>query len=327
MGEIALKKILAVFLAIAIGIFSILPPVAQAAGENLSLVVEYEFNTTFKIYRIGGRDPSGNHYLDPPFDQFPIDFEKLNDDSLRDLATTLSAFIRSKGGELAPLKTGETRGGSLRFENLDAGLYLVIGDPHQEVREGETYTYTPSPSIHYLDSDTRIEVKYEYTKEGEGLSIRVVKVWEDGDDPDRPKTINLALYKSGQEEALDRVSLSGESGWTHTWTNLEAGSYQVLEEDVPEGYRVRISSDQDSKAKGSGSKTTLFEIVNSKEPSPGPKKTPGKTPRKTPPGQKTPSSIPQTGQVWTPAFVFFGLAICFFLIGLAKDRQKNGDKI
>lgn len=64
--------------------------------------------------------------------------------------------------------------------------------------------------------------------------VKVTKKWAD-DDTTHPSSVRVHLVKGGQVVEGSEVTLDKSNGWTHTWSGLPEGSYQVAE-DVPDGY-------------------------------------------------------------------------------------------
>lgn len=75
-------------------------------------------------------------------------------------------------------------------------------------------------------------------------SMTVTKSWDDQNDKAgyRPDTITLNLLKSGVDAAVGSVTLpeNDETPWSHTFTDLEFGTYSVAEVAVPD-YDVSYS--------------------------------------------------------------------------------------
>ncbi len=75
--------------------------------------------------------------------------------------------------------------------------------------------------------------------------VKVTKKWEDANNQDglRPKEIQVQLY-AGDQEVGEKVVLSTDNKWTHTFTKLpekangEIIHYSVKEVVVPKGYTV-----------------------------------------------------------------------------------------
>ena len=85
------------------------------------------------------------------------------------------------------------------------------------------------------------------------ISVKVTKVWDDEDDAEgiRPETLNVKLLANGKDAGKVLV-LSATTEWTGEFTDLDkydadgkAITYTV-EEEVPEGYVVAYSGDQES---------------------------------------------------------------------------------
>ena len=85
------------------------------------------------------------------------------------------------------------------------------------------------------------------------ISVKVTKVWDDEDDAEgiRPETLNVKLLANGKDAGKVLV-LNATTEWTGEFTDLDkydadgkAITYTV-EEEVPEGYVVAYSGDQES---------------------------------------------------------------------------------
>jgi len=88
----------------------------------------------------------------------------------------------------------------------------------------------------------------------ETITVSVQKVWRDNDDPDRPKSIVVALFKDGQRQH-PAVALDESNDWMYSWVDLiNDGIYTVDEVLVPRGYTKTVTGDA----------TTGFVIVNAK---------------------------------------------------------------
>jgi len=83
-------------------------------------------------------------------------------------------------------------------------------------------------------------------------TIRVIKAWA-GEGP-HPQNVQVQLYRDGTAHG-DPVMLNAANNWTHTWTDLPAGTWTVDEPNVPEGYTKSIS----------GSAVNGFTIANTRQ--------------------------------------------------------------
>lgn len=95
-------------------------------------------------------------------------------------------------------------------------------------------------------------------------SIKVQKRWQNDDEAERPESIQVVLYQSTDDgnahvyEKNGTVTLTKDTGWTYTWTDLPqtegqgAGfvkySYAVREVNTPIGYSSSISYTGDENA-------------------------------------------------------------------------------
>jgi hypothetical protein len=66
-------------------------------------------------------------------------------------------------------------------------------------------------------------------------ALTVIKVWDDGEDPNRPDSIDVTLTNG---DFSDKVKISKDDDWTHTWLvpKEEARVYKVTEDVDPNRY-------------------------------------------------------------------------------------------
>ena len=75
-------------------------------------------------------------------------------------------------------------------------------------------------------------------------SVRVTKVWEDNNSPNRPTSVQVQLYRNGTPYG-NPVTLSAANDWTRVWSGLSRNAvWSVDEVSVPDGYTKIISGDQ-----------------------------------------------------------------------------------
>lgn len=71
------------------------------------------------------------------------------------------------------------------------------------------------------------------------VEISVTKAWQHNGGRDLPESIEVILYKDGEE--FDSVVLSNDNDWTHVWADLtDVSVWSVNEVDVPAGYTREI---------------------------------------------------------------------------------------
>ncbi len=207
-------------------------------------------NASFSIYRIADIDPYGVYTLTEEFKDTSVDLKGHEESHWRDVTEVLEGF--AKLNKIKATATGKTdNDGTLKFENLELGLYMVTGQKKTQSNN----VYTPNPflvSVPMIDAETNewvysVTLSPKYTSERTGgggpspVSRKVVKVWDDEDhEHNRPKEISVVLLKDG--EAYDTVKLSKENGWKYEWGNLSSSyEWSVAEEVVPGGYTVSMT--------------------------------------------------------------------------------------
>lgn len=302
-----IRRIQTLFIfAICIALVFVLPAASMSAAEDRgSIVLHFNYmseggeygdpipDVTFNLYFVASLD-GGKYTFTEKFASYSInpDLLKRIDEAF---ITTLTGYVDADS--IAPDASGVTDAeGALRFDDLAEGLYLITGSSLTV----DKVTYNPTSfmvSIPY-EGEYELEVEPKYTldtEEDEPFELRVIKIWDDKDSPERPKNITVQLIEDGV--VIDEVVLSAENNWRHTWTGLDSGkTYNVSEKDVPDDYTVTVERDE-----------TGFFITNKNDTPPPPTTTP-----------------PQTGQLWWPVPVLFGAGCLLLTIGIivAAWRRK-----
>lgn len=190
--------------------------------------------------------------------------------------------------------------------------------------------------------------------EGNG-EVRVLKVWEDGDDAEgvRPSSVTVDLVgKDG--EVKNTVVLSSENNWGYTWSGLdESVQWQVVEREQ-DNYTVNVTVTPSGENRKTHVITNtystditddgppLIDLPDGQDPSnpddpfypgdPDVPKDPGfpadpANPVSTPaPGEDIPDGdvplemLPQTGVLWWPVPIMALLGAALILLGYARRR-------
>lgn len=278
-------------IALAVAAVMLLSTCVFAAGA--SITVEYTDD---------GRPVSGAAFCIYRVTEYPEDL------SGPELAQTVYAQIMTT--ETAPAADGVTdETGVLVFHGLEDGLYLLVGTPHSV----DGTVYVPEAYLLALEGeDVLTQPKFETRQESEGVDYRVMKIWEDGADKDRPLEVEVRLYRDGA--LYDTVLLSKDNDWQYRWEGLDAASEWTVSELVPEGYESRISRDGDT-----------FLVTNTKkdeatEPSEG--TTPSEGTEPTAPEENGPK-LPQTGQLWWPVPVLAAAGLILFCLGWLRRKERD----
>lgn len=248
----------------------------------------------FRLYRVADISAEAQFALAGDFVHYPVQVNGLDSAGWRALADTLAGYVASDG--VSALRAAATDGeGVARFDALQPGLYLLLGDV---CVVGGT-RYTPSPALVSLPNrgayDVQVNPKYE-AGEDEKISLRVVKVWNDGGHEDqRPAEITVQLLGDGK--VVDTVRLSAAGNWRHTWADLDPDvQWQVVETLVPQGYQVSVEREGD-----------LIIIKN----------TSSDTGEVSPPE----GNLPQTGQLWWPVSLLAAVGMALFVLGWARRKR------
>lgn len=281
-------------------------------GAETALTVQYESedaalaDVLFRVYRVADVSSSGDFTLTGDFAPYRVSLADQSSEGWRLLARTLSGYVQRDALESAAQgRTGQD--GTLRFEGLSTGLYLVVGEPSRQ----DGVIYNPAPTLVSLPGadeqaggdqyEVTVRPKYDSEPENEGTVARqVIKLWDDAEnDKNRPDEIAVELLRDG--EVYDCVTLSADNNWRYTWSNLEPGhQWELVEQEVPEGYTV--TCDQEGET---------FLLTN----------TAGKPDAPAAPATPTSPTLPQTGQLWWPVPLLAAFGLLLFLMGWARSRK------
>ncbi len=288
-----------------------MPISVQAASgtEKMgSISLKYEKgSTTFSFFRVAEFSEKGNFKLEDDFSKYQVTFDDLDTDEWRKLAETFSGYVlRDKIASVHQEKTNAE--GVCRWENVEKGLYLVMGESSKD----EKYTYTPMPFLITVPNrnakeewnlQVTADIKYEREERLEA-SRKVIKVWKDDKNKSsRPKEIAVELLRDGK--VYQTVKLNEKNNWRHTWDSLPLGySWKVVEKDVPKGYTVTSSREGD-----------VFIVTNTyktekKQPKPLNKTT-----------EEKDEKLIQAGVLWWPVPILAIGGVAAFFAGWVKRRE------
>lgn len=232
---------------------------AEEHGDN-AITVSYRTGDTpidgaaIGLHHLAEPDGHGGYTPLGPFadaDRYPIDWDLADADqqTLRDLAATISAYIAANGEK--PEWTRVTDGdGDASFDGLPDGLYLA--DIPRTDADGTSCEATSVIVIlagnghDAIDLTPKTQCIPSRTPPDETTtSIDVRKIWRDGNSPDRPGNVDIGLLRDGS--LADTVRLDASNGWSHTFEGLDAGhEYRIVERGVPDGYTVLIDRENDA---------------------------------------------------------------------------------
>lgn len=271
----------------------------------------------FAIYKVGIIDANGAFSLVEPYSEYGVNINSS------DAAKTLAAYVvrdDATSDKITPVasatavaKDGEKEG-TVVFTNLEKGVYLVIGDSIEI--DGVRYTHSPvlveiplTEQNGDLVWDRLVEAKKEMTPVDKiHENLKVMKIWKSDDEAKRPKSVTVTLLRDGEEfepedNLLNEVELNADNNWTYEWEDLDPMyEWSVVEKEVPEGYVLSISTEQDVEV-----------LTNVGKPG---------NPPDTPPGNDPPKKrLPKTGQDWNSVLMLVTAGLFFILVGLVMRRK------
>lgn len=289
------KRLLPILLA-CILCLTALCPVALAdtldPNADASLTLHYQKeglgfeNLDIGIYRIAQANRNGSFRVLAPYDSYPINIQGIKtQEKWNRVAQTLWSYIVAD--QRKPDREGKTdANGTVRFENLDTGLYFV----REVVVDHDTGTYIFNQFMVYVPTP-QTDGTYTYHVEARPKCISfvpkthysVTKLWQDtGYQYARPQSVSVEIYKDGvlQETQM----LTQDNNWTYAWTVTgdQPGNWTVVEKDVPDIYKVTVQENNGA-----------FSIINT---------------------YSVPPDIPQTGDSFSP--LLWILLLCLSGAGL-----------
>ncbi len=252
----------------------------------------------FDLYRVADSSEFAEFTLCGDFVNSGVEPRADDADGWQKIAGELLNFVLENSPEpLASGKTDET--GQLRFSNLSHGLYLAVGAPC--VQGGYVFTADPMPvSVPSRESGSDewifdVEAFVKYSRENETLERSVVKVWTGGwNENSCPEKVWIELLRDG--EVFEKVELSAENDWRHSWTGLDSMSRWSVREEKTENYVSKVRQEGD-----------VFIVTN------------------TWCGPEIPDEpkLPQTGMLWWPVPLLAAAGLLLLLAGVLAGRNEK----
>lgn len=276
-------------------------------GKQVSLEVSIADEGTavagmdFALYRVANVSDTAELSLAEEFAGYGVALDGLDSEGWRAAAQTLAGYAARD--QLEPLASAVTdSAGAARFDGMAVGLYLLVG---QTVTQNGT-RYDPEPALVLLpqlgEDGAWVYGVTAAVKFGTQALTRVdvLKTWVGDTEETRPSEIQVHLLENGH--VVDTQTLNAENGWRCTWADLDpAGTWQVVEAAVPDGYAGSVSREGDD-----------FVITNTAEEVVP--ETPGA------PGEK----LPQTGTTWWLVAPLALVGVGVFAVGWHRRRASNG---
>lgn len=214
-------------------------------------------NLQIGIYRIAQAHADGTFTLIEPFSSYPIDIQGITVQEQWDrVAETLWACMVA--GQVTPDRVETTdEMGTVRFEQLDTGLYFVrraVGGNEAgifEFRQFLVYVPTSQQNISFIydveafPKCVGVTPKERYT---------VTKLWQDGGYTGRPGEITVDIYLDGT--LWESQVLNSQNNWSYTWSAAGNSQWTVAER-VPQGYTVTVQQNKGD-----------FTLINTRQANP-----------------------------------------------------------
>lgn len=259
-----------------------------ALNSKVSITVLYDDIGYFSLYKIADI-ADDNYTLTQDFAEYKVDLDIEDSETLRELADILEGYVQRDNIE--PLKEGHTDNGQLVWNDLEIGIYLVVGERVND----EVYVRTFSPALIYTGNQSSIEITPKYEdNEIKLINKKVMKVWKNDNESVRPSSIQVQLLKN--VEIYDTVTLNKDNNWQYRWDDLSnIYEWKIVEKVVPDNYTVTSKSENE-----------ICMIINTYAKDVG---------------KNADNKIPQTGQLWWPVPLLTVFGLTAFIIGWIKKKE------
>ena len=209
------------------GSITVSPANGQSIGTEL---------TIYQVADVTVDNTDQKYVLTEAFANSKADLTALEDSG--ELARKLAAYAEEN--KLSGVTKSVNTGGSVSFDNLKLGLYLVL----QEVSQpGETIVNPFLVSVPLQSSQGEWEYDVDASPKAETyelIDVSVRKVWNDGRDASRrPSAITVYLYDG--TTLVDTVALNSAVSWSHTWKGLKKSDSYTVKEEKLSGYQDTYS--------------------------------------------------------------------------------------
>ena len=280
--------------------------------RECTLTISYRCNNTVfpdilvKLYKVAEISSDCQYTLASAFEDTNLTINGIQAMSdWRAIRQTLDAHILT-GNIEADFTAMTDKNGNVRFEGLEPGLYLTVGE---YVTVGDMiYAFDSSLfAIPGLGTDGLWQYDLSAVAKAEAIppigsdeiiELKVVKLWKDENKKEsRPEAVSVDIYRNAQ--IYKTITLSEENNWTYNWSTKDANAvWKVVEKDVPEGYTMTVEERE-------ASFVLTNTLIDDNDPPGG--------------------SAPQTGETTNIMFyviVFIAAGIFLVIIGLTGKKKR-----
>lgn len=294
--------------------------------SNLSLEI-YDYpapGASFRLFRVASLNENVNYEqityeLTSDFSatNVKLDSDLATEDDWKTAAEELETYALENN--LTPAAKGTVdEAGSLKFDGLSAGLYLLVGDKQVNPKDGKIYepqpvlavvpglTSTKRDDLKNAEGNVRIKLKW-ISIDNAPISIEAVKTWINNSSVAQPDTVTVSLLMDG--EVKDTQVLSAANNWRFVWKDLDPlKTYTVKEVNIPSGYDVSVVRESNNAI------SYVYRIVNTA-------KKPSENPPKDEPKSPVPTQLLSTGQNWWPVWILAAIGLALVIKGLIQRKH------
>ena len=254
-------------------------------------------NASFSIYKIASVSGKGVFTTTSSFSEYNLSYDIQELEGWDILLEDLIEIINHN--DIDKYYEGKTdSNGQAKFNNIEKGLYLVIGEKYIYGAR----TYTPQsflisvPNMVEQDIweyDVTVFPKYEYDIDmSKIMDKKVIKIWDDEKHiNERPSSVTIDLLKDNV--LYDEIILNEHNNWTYTWKELDDSfNWTVVEKNIDNKYSSKITYEDN-----------LFKVTNTYI-----------------------KDLPFTGLYWWPVPLLIGVGIILLVAGIFLDKKNKKKK-
>ncbi len=288
-----IKRLWSTVLIVLLALLLALPSVAAKTQGSITVRPEGSEKQpldgiTIQLCQVAKLDDTGYHPTNG-FENSGISIDALINAPTEENAAQIARYAKQLA--LPTLSAATTRGQAV-FTAPGDGIWVVFVKEDAEYRFNPFLVFLPQTLGDQVICDVLSTPKTEIDRP-ENKSIYVLKKWNDKNNAakKRPDRITAELRRDG--EIVDVATLSENTGWAHTFTDLPKDGVYTVTETAVANYTPQYSGDSESG----------FIITNAYS------------------GEK----LPQTGQLWWPIAVLGVAGVGFVLLGILDVRRKANE--
>ena len=163
----------------------------------------------------------------PPIEEYKV-VKVWDDDNYESRPESVNIIVNRDGEFCYKATLSDENNWLFTWESFEGYEWTVV---EENVPENYEVKYAKN-GFTFVVTNTRIIPPPE--KE----TYRVVKIWDDGDNANRPASVEIKINKDGAE--FEKVTLSAENNWAYEWETDKGFTWTAEEINVPEGYEVKV---------------------------------------------------------------------------------------